>query len=266
MGRTKWDWARFDHLSWVFDHSSRGSCHLKEGEQSLRAKTYLAMESVNSLRISAPPWWPVREGREGKCEGRNEKCEFLARESVSSSPIVRIFGKGKCKFIANFSATMVTSLPSISLSLSVSLSISLSPKVPHAQYRKRFRASYNADRQRERQKWRHHCRAKIGDEFTLSLAKNSHNWWWAYTFPCQKFALFVSLFTLPVSPFTERSPLWRWNSQLSSHFPLPKVFSPTLFPLFQMARAARRVIENPRQMIKSCPVLFCSSHGKNESN
>ena len=46
----------------------------------------------------------------------------------------------------------------------------------------------------------------------------------------------------------------------SSHFPLPKIFSPSLFPLFQMARAARRVIENPRQMIKSCPVLFCSSH------
>ena len=45
------------------------------------------------------------------------------------------------KLIANFSATMVTSLPSFSLSLSVSLS--LSPNVPHAQYRKRFRASYN---------------------------------------------------------------------------------------------------------------------------
>ena len=43
---------------------------------------------------------------------------------------------------------------------------------------------------------------------------------------------------------------------MSSHFQLPKFFSPTLFPLFQMARAARRVIENPRQMIKSCPVLF----------
>ena len=28
----------------------------------------------------------------------------------------------------------------------------------------------------------------------------------------------------------------------SSHFPLPKNFSPSLFPLFQMARAARRVI------------------------
>ena len=82
------------------------------------------MESVNSLRISAPPWWPLREGRDGKCEGRNEKCEFLARESVSSSPIVRIFGKGKCKFIANFSTTMVTSLPSLSLSLSLYLSLS----------------------------------------------------------------------------------------------------------------------------------------------
>ena len=40
---------------------------------------------------------------------------------------------------------------------------------------------------------------------------------------------------------------------MSSHFPLPKknfaLFVPG--PLFQMARAARRVIENPRQMIKS---------------
>ena len=221
---------------------------------------------------------------------------------------------------------------------------------------------------------------KLAMNFTLSLAKNSHNWRIAYTFPCHKFALFVSPFTLPVSPFTERSPWWRWNSQwvhtfhcqklfrpqalfplfiigsasyivcevlsvrererdterererererrkwrhhcrakiddehtftcqkfaqlamslhfplpkirffrfslhtsrlslhgevtivalkfaMSSHFPLPKLFSPSLFPLFQMARAARRVIENPRQMIKSCPVLFCSSHRKTESN
>ena len=145
MGRTKEDWARFDHFSWVFDHSSRGSCHLKEGEQSLRAKKFLAMESVNSLRISAPPWWPLREGRDRKCEGRNEKCEFLARESVSSSPIVRIFGKGKCKFIANFSATMVTSLPSIPLSLCISLSLSLSPKkyLTHNIGSASIRASYN---------------------------------------------------------------------------------------------------------------------------
>ena len=113
------------------------------------------------------------------------------------------------------------------------------------------------DRERERRKWRHHCRAKIGDEFTLSLAKNSHNWRWAYTFPCQKFALFVSPFTLPVSTFAERSPWWRWNSQWVRTFHCQTFFRPqALFPLFQMARAARRVIENPRQMIKSCPVLF----------
>ena len=31
-----------------------------------------------------------REGRDGKCEGRNEKCEFLARESVNSSPILHM--------------------------------------------------------------------------------------------------------------------------------------------------------------------------------
>ena len=68
-------------------------------------------------------------------------------------------------------------------------------------YRKRGSASYivrevlsvrererEIQRERERRKWRHHFRA-IGDEFTLSLAKNSHNWRWACTFPCQKFAL-----------------------------------------------------------------------------
>ena len=80
--------------------------------------------------------------------------------------------------------------------------------------------------ERERRKWRHHCRAKIADEFTLSLAKNSHNWRWAYTFPCQKFALFVSPFTLPVSPFTERSPLWRWNSQRVHTFHCQRIFRP----------------------------------------
>ena len=61
------------------------------------------------------------KGETGSVKGET-KVRFLARESVSSSPIVRIFGKGKCKFIANFSATMVTSLPSISLSLYLSLS------------------------------------------------------------------------------------------------------------------------------------------------
>ena len=52
---------------------------------------------------------------------------------------------------------------------------------------------------------------KLAMNLHVPFAKNSHNWRWVYTFPCQKLALFVSPFTLPVSPFTERSPLWRWN-------------------------------------------------------
>ena len=63
---------------------------------------------------------------------------YFSATLMTSHPF-QIFGKGNCKFIANFSAKLVTSLPS----LPVSLSLSLSPKVPHAQYRKRFRASYN---------------------------------------------------------------------------------------------------------------------------
>ena len=234
------------------------------------------MENVNSVRILAPPWWPLPEGRDGKCERRNEKCEFLARESVSSSPIVWIFGKGKCKFIANFSATMVTSLPSISLSLS--LSLSLSPKVPHAQYRKRFRASYNRKRgsasyivrevlsvrerereiQRERRKWRHQCRAKIGNEFTLSLpkvrtigdeltlslTKNSHS----------------SPFTLPVSPFTERSPLWRWNSQWVHTFHSKIFFALFVPPLSNGTSRATsdRKLKTNDQILPS-PIFFFPS-------
>ena len=56
------------------------------------------------------------------------------------------------------------------------------------------------ERERERRKWRHHCRAKIGYEFTLSLAKNSHIWRRVCTFPCQKFAPFVSPFTRSALP------------------------------------------------------------------
>ena len=57
------------------------------------------------------------------------RSEFLARKGA--------------KLIANFSATKVTSLPSVSVSLS--LSLSLSPHAPHTQYRKCFRASYNTE-------------------------------------------------------------------------------------------------------------------------
>ena len=199
------------------------------------------MANFNATMVTSP--W-----RDGKCEGRNEQCEFLARESVNSSPIVRIFGKGKCKFIANFSATMVTSLPSLSLSLSLSLCISLSLYLSLTEYIVREVQSVR-EREREwdgssetevvRRKWRHHCRAKIGDKFdkfalplpkirtyrfplhtsrlslhgevtrdgsdvtivTLKLAINLH-------FPLPKIRTYRFPFTLLVSPFTERSPLW----------------------------------------------------------
>ena len=111
------------------------------------------MESVNSLRIWAPQWWPLCEGRDGKCEGRNKKwrifgkgkckliaaCEFLARESVNSSPtLARQWWRH-----FRLSLSLSLSLLCISLSLSLSLSLPLSPKESHTQYRKRFRASYN---------------------------------------------------------------------------------------------------------------------------
>ena len=85
----------------------------------------------------------------------------------------------------------------------------------------------------------------IGDELTLSLAKNSH------------FSFLPSHF--PSLPSRRGD---HCGAEIRNEFTLSiaKKFSPSLFPLFQMARAARRVIENPKQMIKSCPVLFCSSH------
>ena len=96
----------------------------------------------------------------------------------------------------------------------------------------------------------------VGDELTLSLAKNSH------------FSFLPSHF--PPLPSRRGH---HCGAEIRNEFTLsiaknfvPKIFSPSLYPLFQMARAARRVIENPRQMIKSCPVLLCSSHRKTESN
>ena len=65
----------------------------------------------------------VRFFCKGKCT-LIAKCEFLARESVNSSPILAR------QWWRHFR-------------LSLSLYLSLSPSAPHAQYRKRFRASYN---------------------------------------------------------------------------------------------------------------------------
>ena len=80
----------------------------------------------------------------------------------------------------------------------------------------------------------------IGDDLTLSLAKSSH------------FSFLPSHF--PSLPSRRGH---HCGAEIRNEFTLSiaKYFSPSLFPLFQMARATRRVIENPRQMIKSCPEL-----------
>ena len=131
--------------------------------------------------------------------------------------------------------------------------LSLSPNVPHAQYRKRFRVSYNTERDGSdvtifalKLAMNLHFPlpkiCTIGDELTLSLAKNSH------------FSFLPSHF--PSLPSRRGN---HGGAEIRNEFTLSiaKFFSPSGFvPLFQMARAARRVIENPRQMIKSCPVLF----------
>ena len=90
----------------------------------------------------------------------------------------------------------------------------------------------------------------IGDELTLSLAKNSH------------FSFLPSHF--PSLP-SRRGHHGGAEIRNEFTFSIAKFFfrPQALFPLFQMARAARRVIENPRQMIKSCPVLFCFFPSKN---
>ena len=95
----------------------------------LKSATFLATESVNSA--------PSKKGERG--------ANFWQGKVQNYSPILRCtFLAGKsAKLIANFSATKVTSLPSVSLCISLSLSLSLSPSVHHAQYRQRFRASYN---------------------------------------------------------------------------------------------------------------------------
>ena len=135
-------------------------------------------------------------------------------------------------------------------------------------YRKRGSASYivrevhsvrerERERYRERRKWRHHCRAKIGDELTRSLCQKFAQLAMSLHFPFPKtrtfrFSLHVHFPSLP--SLHGEVTIVALKFAMGSHFPLPKNFSPSLFPLFQMARAARRVIENPRQTIKSCPV------------
>ena len=78
-----------------------------------KSATFLTTESVNSAPIK---------------RGETEVQIFWQGKAQNSSPILRctFLARKSAKFIANFSAIMVTSLPSFSLSLSVSLSLSLS--------------------------------------------------------------------------------------------------------------------------------------------
>ena len=82
-----------------------------------KSATFLATESVNSAPIK---------------KGETEVQIFWQGKAQNSSPILRctFLARRSAKLIANFCATMVTSLPSFSLRIS----LSLSPNVPHAQY------------------------------------------------------------------------------------------------------------------------------------
>ena len=112
-------------------------------------------------------------------------------------------------------------------------------KPRYLNYRKRGSAWSGRERERERERERDVSDVTI---VALKLAMSLHfplpkirTWRWVYTFPCQKFALFVSSFTLPISPFLNGHHLWRWNSQWVLTFRRQK-FSPSLFWLPRLAR------------------------------
>ena len=123
----------------------------------------------------------------------------------------------------------------------------------------------------------HHGGAENCNEFTLSIAKicyvklamNLHfplpkirTIGDELTLPCQKFALFVSPFTLPVSPFTERSPWWRWKLQWVHTFHCQNMFSPSGFvpPLSKgTSRATSDRKPKTNDQILPSPILFFPS-------
>ena len=115
---------------------------------------------------------------------------------------------------------------------------------------------------RERERERERDTEKDGSDVTIVALKlaMSLKWRRVRTF-C--FSLHTSRLSL-----LKWSLLWRWNSQWVHTSVSQKTGQdcPSWSGISQMARAARRVIENWRQMSKSCPVLHCSSHRKTESN
>ena len=101
-------------MSWVFDHSSR--CSRPSRESRNNEGEFFGNGKCELQR---------HNGETGSVKGET-KVRFFGKGKCELTAIVRIFGMGKYNLIANFSATMMTSLPSISLSLSLSLSVSLS--------------------------------------------------------------------------------------------------------------------------------------------
>ena len=184
-----------------------------------KSATFLAMESVNSAHFKR---WKTEVQNFGKEKRKTLRqywgAHFWQGEVQNSSPILAR------QWWRHFR---------LSLSLCIIGSAEALPILCVRYFRW----------ERERERYREREREKDGSDVTivalklamntLSLAKNSHNWRWAYTFPCQKFALFVSPFTLPVSPFTERSPLWRWISQWVHTFHCQKFLRPLCSPSFK---------------------------------
>ena len=139
-------------------------------------------------------------------------------------------------------------------------------------YRKRGSASYIVrevlsvrERERERERYRQTDRERERERdggdvtiFALKLAMNLH-------FPLPKIRTFrFSLHTSRLSRIGHHC-----GAEIRNEFTLSiakNFFRPLCSLSFKWHEPRGRVIENPRQMIKSCPVLFCSSHRKNESN
>ena len=113
-------------------------------------------------------------------------------------------------------------------------------------------------RDRERRKWRHHCRAKIGDEFTLPLPKN-RTIGDELTLSLAKFAL--SFLPSHFSSLPSRSSsLWRWNSQWVHTFHCQKFERPLCSPSFKW-HERRDEWSKPKTIdqILPSPILFFPS-------
>ena len=107
---------KFDRFLCCFDPLSITPFDSAKNANVSKSATFLATESVNSAPFK---------------RGETEVQIFWQGKAQNSSPILRctFLARRSAKLIANFSATMVTSLPSFSLSLYLSLSLSLSHRM-----------------------------------------------------------------------------------------------------------------------------------------